>query len=56
MNYSNNKKDEVIFQKAKSLTNIIIITKDRDFGHIQSSLQSPPKVIIVKCSNCPKAE
>lgn len=48
----NTEKDETIFLKAKTLANVFILTKDRDFAELQDRLKSPPKVILLKTGNC----
>ena len=48
----NNLTDAVIYNKAKSLGNVILISKDADFPELISRLGSPPKLIVVKKGNC----
>ena len=54
--FYNTEKDEIIFLKAKSLGNVIILTKDSDFADLQSRLLMPPKIIYLKTGNCSNVE
>ncbi|MBV8390492.1 MAG: DUF5615 family PIN-like protein [Mucilaginibacter sp.] len=48
----NNLTDTVIYNKAKSQGNVILVSKDADFPELISRLGSPPKLIVVKKGNC----
>ena len=48
----NNLDDIVIFQKAKERGNVILISKDTDFGELISRLGAPPKLIGLQIGNC----
>lgn len=50
--FYNTEKDEIIFLKAKALSNIIILTKDKDFADLQARLLTPPKIVLLKTGNC----
>lgn len=44
--------DMAIFQAAKELSEVLIMTKDEDFVALQSRLKSPPKIIWLTMGNC----
>ena len=48
--------DTVIYNKAKSHGNVILISKDADFPELISRLGSPPKLIVIKRGNCDNRE
>ena len=48
--------DLVIYNRAKSLGNVILISKDSDFPELISRLGSPPKLIVIKKGNCDNRE
>lgn len=41
-----------IYQRAKEIGNVILISKDTDFPELISRLGSPPKLINLKTGNC----
>jgi predicted nuclease of predicted toxin-antitoxin system len=42
--------DETIFMAARE-ANVVVITKDEDFVHLQKRLGTPPKMIWITCGN-----
>ena len=42
--------DELIFERARK-ENVVMLTKDRDFGDLVRRLGAPPSVIWLRCGN-----
>ena len=48
----NSMSDMDIYQRAKNIGNVIIISKDADFSELIIRLGAPPKLINLKIGNC----
>ena len=52
----NSLSDTVIYNKAKAIGKVILISKDADFHELINRLGSPPKLIVIKKGNCDNRE
>ena len=48
--------DVEVYQKAKGVGNVILVSMDADFAELISRLGSPPKLINIRVGNCSNRE
>lgn len=53
---SNTLTDLEIYQRAKAVGKVILISKDADFPELINRLGSPPKLIVIRRGNCDNRE